>query len=75
MWNEGNLIKISFCRKGGMDMDVKKQLENVVWHIETNRKVLGDQKTLDDVLIALKRMASEVESEKVTYYGSGHPYN
>ncbi|WP_199777147.1 hypothetical protein [Bacillus mycoides] len=58
-------------------MDVKKQLENVVWHIETNRKVLGDKNTLDDVLVALKRMASEAESESgnVRYYGSGHPYN
>ncbi|MED2213115.1 hypothetical protein P4V91_08195 [Bacillus thuringiensis] len=56
-------------------MNVKKQLENVVWHIETNRKVLGDQKTLDDVLVALKRMASEAESETEIYYGSGHPYN
>lgn len=59
-------------------MDVKKQLENVVWHIETNRKVLGDKNTLDDVLIALKRMASEAESGQTKYYrnyGSGHPYN
>ncbi|HDR7624473.1 TPA: hypothetical protein QCX73_005374 [Bacillus mycoides] len=56
-------------------MNVKKQLENVVWHIETNRKVLGDKNTLDDVLVALKRMASEVKSEKIRYYGSGHPYN
>ncbi|MDI6679737.1 hypothetical protein QMA02_28505 [Bacillus wiedmannii] len=55
-------------------MNVKKQLENVVWHIETNRKVLGNQKTLDDVLVALKRMASEVESEKVRYW-NGHHYN
>ncbi|PGH81067.1 hypothetical protein CN899_21235 [Bacillus thuringiensis] len=52
-------------------MDVKKQLKNVVWHIETNRKVLGDKNTLDDVLVALKRMASEAESEKVRYYGGG----
>ncbi|MEM5660877.1 hypothetical protein AAHB62_10410 [Bacillus cereus] len=59
-------------------MDVKKQLENVVWHIETNRKVLGDKNTLDDVLVALKRMASEAESEQTKYYRnyrSGHPYN
>ncbi|WP_179877164.1 hypothetical protein [Bacillus thuringiensis] len=55
-------------------MNVKKQLENVVWHIETNRRVLGDQKTLDDVLTALKRMVSEADS-KETYYGNGNPYN
>ncbi|PGA19336.1 hypothetical protein COL80_27770 [Bacillus thuringiensis] len=61
-------------------MNVKKQLENVVWHIETNRKVLGDKNTLDDVLVALKRMVSEAESGSVQTkyyrnYGSGHPYN
>lgn len=45
-------------------MNMKKQLENVVWHIETNRKVLGDEKTLDDVLIALKRMVRDEESKR-----------
>lgn len=32
-----------------MDMDIKTQLENIVWHINTNREVLGDARTLDDV--------------------------
>ncbi|MEB9437419.1 hypothetical protein P4I98_03910 [Bacillus cereus] len=52
-------------------MNVKKQLENVVWHIETNRDVIGDARTLDDVLIALKRMASEAEDvgESMRIYG------
>lgn len=48
--------------------------KNVVWHIETNRKVLGDQKTLDDVLIALKRMTSEAESVNLLHCASGNPF-
>ncbi|MGR5969536.1 hypothetical protein ACT7C1_21295 [Bacillus paranthracis] len=36
-------------------MEVKNKLENVIWHIETNRLVLGDEKTLNHVLEALKK--------------------
>ena len=43
------------------NMELKDKLENVIWHIETNRAVLGDKKTLDDVLSSLKNM---VKSEK-----------
>lgn len=39
----------------------KKQMENMVWHIETNRKVLGDKATLDDVLKALKNKLTEMK--------------
>lgn len=35
-------------------MNLNKKLENIVWHINTNREVLGDTRTLDDVLTALK---------------------
>lgn len=45
-------------------MDMKKQLENIVWHIETNREVIGDKRTLDDVLISLKRMVRDEEMKR-----------
>lgn len=39
----------------------KKKIENIVWHIETNREVLGDKRTLDDVLLSLKNILSEMK--------------
>lgn len=33
------------------------EIENIIWHIETNRETLGDKKTLDMVLEALKNKA------------------
>lgn len=35
------------------------EIENIIWHIETNRSVLGDKKTLDMVLEALKNKVEE----------------
>lgn len=43
-------------------MDIKRKLENIVWHIETNREVLGDTRILNDVMIALKRMVEKSEN-------------
>lgn len=40
-------------------MDIKRKLENIVWHIETNREILGDKRTLDDVWNALKIMVDK----------------
>lgn len=40
-------------------MATKKELENIIWHIETNRKVLGDKRTLDDVLKSLKTLKTK----------------
>lgn len=40
-------------------MTIKEQLENIIWHIETNRETIGDKRTLDDVLISLKNMVNE----------------
>lgn len=37
----------------------ERQIENIIWHIETNRKVLGDERTLDDVLKSLKNNSAE----------------
>ncbi|MGE6850754.1 hypothetical protein ACQKGB_27230 [Bacillus tropicus] len=37
-------------------MDIRTQLSNIIWHIEVNRDALGDKRTLDDVLVSLKRM-------------------
>ncbi|MEG7950536.1 hypothetical protein J0795_29550 [Bacillus paranthracis] len=31
-------------------MEAKNKLENIIWHIKTNRVVLGDKRTLNDVL-------------------------
>ncbi|WP_264170102.1 hypothetical protein [Clostridium estertheticum] len=42
-------------------MDIKTQLENIIWHIETNRKVLGDKETLDNVLKSLKNCTKELK--------------
>lgn len=32
----------------------KRNIENIVWHIETNKRVLGSEQVLNDVLRALK---------------------
>lgn len=37
------------------------QLKNIIWHIETNREVLGDKRTLDDVLKSLKNMVENMK--------------
>ncbi|MEE3957843.1 hypothetical protein ACFVXR_17460 [Bacillus thuringiensis] len=44
-------------------MDIKRKLENIVWHIETNREILGDKRTLDDVWNALKIMVEKLKNE------------
>lgn len=41
----------------------KKQIENIVWHIETNRIVAGDKRVLDDVLKSLKNFLKETAQE------------
>lgn len=41
----------------------KKQIENIVWHIETNRRVAGDKQVLDDVLKSLKNFSKETAQE------------
>lgn len=41
----------------------KKQIENIVWHIETNRRVAGDKQVLDDVLKSLKNFLKETAPE------------
>ncbi|MED3538281.1 hypothetical protein ABEX53_17275 [Bacillus toyonensis] len=42
-------------------MNMKTKIENIIWHINTNRKILGDTRTLEDVLIALQRIAEDTE--------------
>lgn len=41
----------------------RKQIENIVWHIETNRRVAGDKRVLDDVLKSLKNFLKETAQE------------
>ncbi|WP_281259855.1 hypothetical protein [Bacillus fungorum] len=40
-------------------MEAKDKLENIIWHIKTNRLVLGEERTLNDVLKALENMVEE----------------
>lgn len=42
-------------------MTIEKKINNIIWHIETNRKVLGDKAILDAVLESLKNLKEEVE--------------
>ncbi|MEM5666468.1 hypothetical protein AAHB94_33465 [Bacillus toyonensis] len=42
-------------------IETKQKIENIVWHIESNRKIRGDKLTLDDVLFSLKRIIEEGE--------------
>ena len=44
--------------------ETERKLDNVIWHIETNREVLGDKRTLDDVLQALKNWTEESKSSQ-----------
>jgi hypothetical protein len=46
-------------------MRTKKKLDNIIWHIENNRKVLGDERTLDDVLISLGNWSKELTNKNV----------
>jgi hypothetical protein len=36
-----------------------KRIENILWHIEVNRNVLGDKKTLDDVQKSLRLLIND----------------
>jgi signal-transduction protein with cAMP-binding, CBS, and nucleotidyltransferase domain len=38
-----------------------KRISNILWHIDTNRKVIGDTQTLEDVRKSLSNMLEEHE--------------
>lgn len=42
-------------------MGFETQIENMIWHIETNRGVSGDTRVLNDVLRALKNMEKRLK--------------
>ena len=43
-------------------MDLKNQIENIIWHIENNREVYaGDTIVLNDVLKALKNIEKRLK--------------
>ncbi|WP_342986012.1 hypothetical protein [Clostridium saudiense] len=42
-------------------MDLKNQIENIIWHIENNREVSGDTIVLNDVLKALKKIEKRLK--------------
>jgi hypothetical protein len=46
-------------------MRTKKKLDNIIWHIENNRKVLGNERILDDVLKSLKNWSRELINKSV----------
>ena len=52
----------------------KKQIENIVWHIETNRIVAGDKQVLDDVLKSLKNFLKETAQEVPVQEQSNNPH-
>lgn len=35
---------------------MEDKIKNIIWHIETNRNVLGDTQVLNDVLKSLKNI-------------------
>ncbi|MGH0686730.1 hypothetical protein [Bacillus mycoides] len=39
--------------------NTKEKLENIIWHIENNRDICGDTKTLDEVLTSLKMIVNQ----------------
>ena len=41
--------------------EVKSRLENINWHINTNREVLGDKETLDTVQKSVDKMIEFLE--------------
>lgn len=43
---------------------IKRQIDNIIWHINTNRKILGDKVTLDDVLKSLEGMSKEMNKSE-----------
>lgn len=42
-------------------MDLKNQIENIIWHIENNREVSGDTRVLNEVLKALKNIEKRLK--------------
>jgi hypothetical protein len=41
-------------------MDTKKKIDNIIWNIETNRRVLGDTEMLDAVFESLKNLSKQI---------------
>lgn len=39
---------------------LRVRIGRIIWHIEANRDVLGDKRTLDDVLRSLKSLEDEL---------------
>ena len=36
--------------------NIKQYIDNMIWHIETNTKVLGEKRMLEDIYVALKNI-------------------
>lgn len=51
----GDEVKLTMINKD----KTKRTVDNMIWHIETNRKILGNQRILDDVLKSLKNWQQE----------------
>lgn len=39
------------------------KLENILWHIDVNRKTLGAEQILDDITTSLRNMKNELEGK------------
>lgn len=39
------------------------KLENILWHINVNRKTVGAERILDDVTLSLENMVRELKGE------------
>lgn len=39
------------------------KLENILWHIDTNRKTIGAERMLDDVTTSLRNMKNLLEGK------------
>lgn len=43
-----------------MTNDLNTKIDNIIWHAETNRNVLGDTRILNEILNSLKNIRKEL---------------
>lgn len=45
------------------EKDIKQYIDNMIWHISTNRETLGADRMLDDVYAALKNIQKSLTKD------------
>lgn len=45
------------------EKDIKQYIDNMIWHIETNTKVLGEKRMLEDIHAALKNIQKSLTKD------------